>query len=95
MRSEYRLAAEFDAFGSRIGAAARGALHDPAAVELRGYPEDREIASMSSANSDVVSTSGSASDLSPAPLRWMSRANTSKSVVSREKRSPNAGTVCC
>jgi hypothetical protein len=45
------------------------------------------IAKMISAKSDVVSRNGSASDRIPAQARCMSRAMTSKSVVSRDSRS--------
>jgi len=40
MRSEARLAAEFDALG--VGAAACGAFHDAAAFQLRGNAKDRK-----------------------------------------------------
>jgi Helix-turn-helix domain of resolvase len=45
------------------------------------------MAKMISAESDVVSRNGSASDRIPAPARCMSRAITRRSVVSRERRS--------
>ena len=45
------------------------------------------MANTSSAKSDLVSTTGSASDRKPAPARCMSRAITRRSVVSRDRRS--------
>jgi len=41
---ELRLAAKLHALGLRVGSAARRALHDPAAFELRGNAEDGVIA---------------------------------------------------
>ncbi len=50
------------------------------------------MAKTTSAKSDVVSRNGSASDRMPAPARCVSRAITSKSVVSRDSRS-TAGVI--
>ena len=40
VRSENRLAAEFDALGLGVGPAARGALHNAAALQLGGNAEN-------------------------------------------------------
>jgi hypothetical protein len=42
VRSEGRLAAEFDALFSGVGSAARGAFEDTAALQLRRNAKDRK-----------------------------------------------------
>ena len=64
--------------------AARGALHDAAALQLPATPRTPKTIS---AKSEVVSRYGSASDRIPPPARCTSRAITRRSVVSRESRS--------
>ena len=64
--------------------AARGALHDAAALQLPATPRTPKTIS---AKSEVVSRYGSASDRIPPPARCTSRAITRRSVVSRDSRS--------
>ena len=89
VRGEDRLAAEFDALGLGVGPTPRCALQNAAALQLGGTPR---MAKTISAKSDVVSRYGSASERIPAPARCISRAITSKSVVSRDRRS-TAGVI--
>ena len=84
MRCELRLAPEFDATFLGLGSASCRPLEDAAAFELGRNPADCED---DPAKSDVVARNGSASDLMPAPARCISRAMTSRSVVSRDSRS--------